>query len=106
VAGEIFFYATTSNELIDKDNMMNGKQINTQMLAFVIAIVMVAGCAGWVLSGVIHEFGHKVAVLFFDGVITEFQPLVLAGAPHVAYIGSFTDIQRAIRSVSGRAWFI
>ena len=80
---------------------MNGKQINTQMLAFVIVIIMVAGCTGWVLSGVIHEIGHRVAVLFFDGVITEFQPLVLVGAPHVAYAGRFTDIQRAIISVSG-----
>lgn len=64
-------------------------------------LVIISSSFGWVLSGVIHEFGHALAILTFGGKITKLQPLVLIGPPHVASSGNFTAAQQAIISVSG-----
>ena len=79
---------------------MNSVQINKRIWILLL-IICIAGTLGWVLSGIIHEFGHALAVLSFGGVITELQPFVLSGAPHVAYAGSFPAFQRAIFSAAG-----
>jgi len=73
----------------------------TKNVALLIGIVWFASAFGWVLSGIIHEFGHALAVLSFGGTVTELQPFVFSGAPHVAYAGSFTVFQRAIFSAAG-----
>ena len=77
------------------------QNLSLQALFVLLFIVSIAGSFGWIISGIFHEFGHTLTVWAFGGVITDLQPLVLFGAPHIAYIGSFTEIQKAIISISG-----
>lgn len=72
----------------------------SSLLVLILTIIIVSSF-GWIVSGIFHELGHALAVLAFNGNITELQPFVLFSAPHIAYIGSFTEIQQAIISVSG-----
>lgn len=66
-----------------------------------LAIVLPASILGWIASGIVHELGHALVVLSLAGKITKFQPFLLIGAPHIAYTGSFTTIQKAVISMSG-----
>lgn len=77
------------------------KNLPLQALLALFFNISIAGSIGWIISGILHEFGHALSVRAFGGVITELQPFVLFGAPHIAYIGSFPEFQQAIISVSG-----
>lgn len=85
-------------QVVEQENTAKPYSRNVILLS---GIICFASCLGWVLSGVIHEFGHALAVLSFGGIITELQPLVFSGAPHIAYSGSFTSVQRSIIFVAG-----
>ena len=87
---------------MDRINKRESYQnLSRQALLVLFLIISTAGSIGWIISGVFHELGHALSVQAFGGVITDLQPFVLFGAPHIAYIGSFTEIQKAIISVSG-----
>jgi hypothetical protein len=66
-----------------------------------ILTTIIVSSFSWIVSGSFHELGHALTILVFDGHITEMQPFILFGAPHISYIGSFTEFQQAIISVSG-----
>jgi hypothetical protein len=66
-----------------------------------LLLVVFSSTFGWILSGVIHEFGHALAILAFGGKITKLQPLVLIGPPHITSSGNFTAVQQAIIYASG-----
>jgi hypothetical protein len=82
-------------------NPKTAHKISMSSRFLLILTTIAVASFSWIVSGIFHEFGHALAVLAFGGHITELQPFVPFGAPHIAYIGSFTEIQVAIISVSG-----
>jgi hypothetical protein len=80
---------------------INTQPIDPAGLTRLMTLAIISSLAGWIVSGIIHEVGHALAILAFKGDITQFQPLVLVGAPHVSYTGNFSQTQQAIVSASG-----
>lgn len=85
-------------------NPKNSTAAYTQKgMMLLIVLVMSISFIGWLLSGVVHEFGHIFLILAFDGQIKEIQLLALVGSPHVAYQGSFCNLQQALIALGGAA---
>ena len=76
-------------------------QTTPKGMMILIGLAVSAAILGWVLSGMVHEFGHALVVLTFGGQIDEIQPLALIGPPHISYRSSFNFSQQAMVSLGG-----
>ncbi len=78
-------------------NRVWGNTRDTRLAARVVAITLLV----LVVSGVIHEMGHALAVWVLGGSVIRIQPFVFLGPPHVSYEGTFNALQLSVVHASG-----
>ena len=59
------------------------------------------GLIAWVISGIVHEMGHALAVWGAGGTVVRIQPFVFVGPPHISLQGTFNTLQWSAIHIGG-----